>query len=168
MLVESGEGDVDRPELFIYPKAPLSERLGAYIVDSIIGYGPVIMAWVFNVLFHIGTESPTTRTINLVATIAWSFYYSWTKDARPNGQSIGKKMFGLMVVGVETDRPCTLGQSIGRGLVLSLLSGIPVLGWLIEPITVFVSDEGRRIGDRVAGTQVIRASVYEASTHSAP
>jgi uncharacterized RDD family membrane protein YckC len=161
-LATVGDIDAGLPKRFIYPKAPLGERFGAYVVDTIIAAGPVIMAAVFNALFDLGTQSPTTRTINYVATLAWAFYYSCTKDARPNGQSIGKKMFGLMVVNVETDKPCTLGQSIGRGLMMSILSGIPIIGWAIEPIAASWALDGRRLGDRAAGTQVIRASDYEA------
>jgi hypothetical protein len=44
--------------------------------------GPVIMAAIFNHLFHLGTQSPETRTINYLATLAWAFYYGCTKDAR--------------------------------------------------------------------------------------
>jgi len=161
-LIESVDVEPVRVRQFIYPKAPLSQRFGAYIVDGIITVGPVIVAAIFNHLFHLGTQSPATRTINYVATLAWAFYYTCTRDARPNGQSIGKKIFGLMVVNTETDKPCTLGQAIGRGLTLAVLNGIPAIGWLIEPIAAVGSADGRRIGDRLAGTQVIRASVYAA------
>ena len=146
---------------FIYPKAPLGERLGAYVVDAIIAIGPVIMAAILNYLFPAVVQSPTTRTINMIATIAWAIYYGFTKDAQGNGQSIGKKIFGLMVVNLKTHRPCSLGQSIGRAAVPFLLDLIPLIGWLIEPIVAVASRDGRRIGDDVAGTQVIRASLYE-------
>ena len=114
-LIESVDVEPVRVRQFIYSKAPLSQRFGAYIVDGIITVGPVIVAAIFNHLFHLGTQSPATRTINYIATLAWAFYYTCTRDARPNGQSIGKKIFGLMVVSTETDKPCTLGQAIGRG-----------------------------------------------------
>jgi uncharacterized RDD family membrane protein YckC len=165
MAVVESAGGADRPRRFIYPKAPLSPRLGAYLVDGAIAVGPVITAAIFNHLFNIGAQSPAIRAINYIATVAWTFYYSWTKDAMPNGQSIGKKMFGLMVVDVETDRPCTLGKSIGRGLVMSLLSCIPLLGWFVEPIAAVVNDDGRRLGDQAAGTQVISVTLYEAVQH---
>ena len=164
-LLESGDGEPESPPRFIYPKAPLSDRFGAYLFDSAIAVGPLIMAAVFNQLLHLGAQSMSTRVINYVATLAWALYYSCTKDARPNGQSIGKKMFGLMVVGVDTARPCTLGQAIGRGLLLDLLNGIPVIGLFIEWFAALVSTDGRRLGDRLAGTQVIRASAYEARKH---
>ena len=152
---------VDAPRRpYIYPKAPLGERFAAYIIDSIIGVGPVITAAIFDFLFHIA-QNPTNRTINMVATVTWAIYYGATKDARGNGQSIGKKMVGLMVVGTDTNEPCTIGQSTGRAFVRLLFGAIPLVGQLIEPIAVLATDDGRRIGDRAASTQVIRASEYE-------
>lgn len=166
VIVESAAAVSHASPLFVYPKAPLPERFGAYVVDQAIALGPVIMAGIFSFLFHLGTQSPTVRTFNYLATVAWALYYTCTRDARPNGQSIGKELFGLMVVNVRTNKPCTLGQAIKRGLALMFLNGIPLIGWLIEPIAVTTHD-GRRIGDKLAGTQVIEASVYEASTHEA-
>ena len=152
---------VDVPRrTYIYPKAPLGERFAAYIIDSIIGVGPVITAAIFDFLFHIA-QNPMNRTINMVATVTWAIYYGATKDARGNGQSIGKKMVGLMVVGTDTNEPCTIGQSTTRAFVRFLFSAIPLVGQLIEPIAILATDDGRRIGDRAARTQVIRASEYE-------
>jgi uncharacterized RDD family membrane protein YckC len=144
---------------YIYSKAPIGERFGAYVIDSIIGIGPVITAAIFDFLFHIA-QSPMNRTINMIATVTWAIYYGATKDARGNGQSVGKKLFGLMVVGTDTNRPCTIGQSTGRAFVRFLFSGVPLVGQLVEPIAVLAADDGRRIGDRAAKTQVIRASDY--------
>ncbi len=146
---------------YIYSKAPLGERFLAYLVDSIIGVGPMITAGIFDFIFHIA-QNPTNRMINMIATMTWAIYYGATKDARGNGQSIGKKLLGLMVVGTETNEPCTVGQSTGRAFVRVLLSAIPLIGGLIEPIAVLANDDGRRLGDRAASTQVIRAADYEA------
>jgi uncharacterized RDD family membrane protein YckC len=158
---------LEPPRRYIYPKAPLGERFAAYIVDSIIGIGPVITAAIFDFLFHI-TQNPVNVTINMVATVTWAMYYGATKDARGNGQSIGKKMCGLMVVGTETNKPCTIGQSTGRAFVRFLFGVIPLVGQLIEPIAVLAAKDGRRIGDRAAGTQVIRATDYQWQDGSAP
>ena len=164
-LVESVDAEADRPRQFIYLKAPIAPRFGAYVVDQMIAFGPMLMAAIFGFLFRLGAQTPGVRAFNLIASVAWAIYYMCTRDARPNGQSIGKKIFGLMVVNVETDKPCTLAHAIGRGVSLMLLNAIPVIGWLIEPIAAVGSADGRRIGDRLAGTQVIRVSVYEATEH---
>lgn len=155
-----------RPREYIYAKAPLGQRFAAYVIDSIVGVGPAITAALFDFLFHV-TQNPTNRTINMIATVTWAIYYGATKDARGRGQSIGKKMNGLMVVGTETNEPCTLHQSTGRAFVRFVLSAIPVVGGLIEPIAVVANDDGRRIGDRAASTQVILASDYEPTDRGA-
>jgi uncharacterized RDD family membrane protein YckC len=153
-----------RPDIavvnFHYPKAPLMDRFGAYLIDGAIGLGPLAVAGLIATVLHWGLQSPTTALINLAAGVAWALYYGLTKDARPNGQSVGKKAVDLMVVDVETNKPCLIGQSMGRALVLVLLDVIPFVGWLIEPVAVLWSDKGRRIGDQAAGTQVIRKSDY--------
>jgi len=145
---------------FHYPKAPLMDRFGAYMIDGAIGLGPLAVAGLIAFVSRWGRGSPTTGLVNLAGGLLWALYYLLTKDARPNGQSVGKKALDLMVVDVETNRPCLTGQSMGRSIVLILLNAIPLVGWVIEPVAVLWSDAGRRIGDQAAGTQVIRTSDY--------
>ena len=38
---------------------------------------------------------------------------------------------------------------------------IPGIGFLIEPIAAVVTADGRRLGDRLAGTQVIEVGDYD-------
>jgi len=145
---------------FRYPKAPLADRFGAYMIDAAIGLGPFAVAAVIALFFHWRLERPTAGLFNLFGGLAWAFYYGLTKDARPNGQSVGKKALDLMVVDIETNRPCLMGQSMGRALILILLNVIPLVGWLFEPVAVLARSDGRRLGDHAAGTQVIRRSDY--------
>jgi uncharacterized RDD family membrane protein YckC len=98
-----------------------------------------------------------------VAATAWALWYSFTKDGRPGGQGIGKKMMGLMVVHLQSNQPCNRNQSALRYLVMFLLNLVPYVGWLIEPIVLLAAAGGRRLGDNAAGTQVIQASDYRPS-----
>lgn len=148
-----------------YAKAPFSDRLGAFLVDCVVGVGPVIVAGLIGLLIDLGKPSKMTMAINILGACAWALYYGFTKDGGGRGQSIGKKKLDLMVIDVNTDLPCTMGQSLTRALVLVLLCAIPVFGWLIEPFTILVTRRGRRLGDYAAGTQVIRVSAYEAMVH---
>ena len=90
----------------------------------------------------------------------WSIYYGFAKDGRAGGASIGKAKMGLMVVRLADNRPCTPGQSALRVLTLIILNVIPAVGWLIEPVVVLAADDGRRLGDKAAGTQVIAVADY--------
>lgn len=40
------------------------------------------------------------------------------------------------------------------------LSLVPVIGWLVEPVIIVVSEDGQRLGDRAAYTQVIAVAEY--------
>jgi uncharacterized RDD family membrane protein YckC len=92
--------------------------------------------------------------------LLWAAYYGFVKDGQQRGQSIGKKRLGLMVVHLPTNAPCTRSQSALRQLVMAGTNLIPYLGWLVEPIAAMAADGGRRLGDQVAGTQVIAVESY--------
>lgn len=144
----------------VYTKAGLGARLGAYIVDRIIGMGPAIVAAIISFFFKLSPPSAAIAFLNLLGTGVWAVYYGLLKDSRNGGQSIGKAMFGLMVVNVDTNEPCSGGESATRAIVGGLVGVVPIVGWLIEPIVATVRDDGRRLGDQAADTQVIAAAQY--------
>ena len=143
-----------------YPKARLGARFLAYIIDLLVTIIPAI------ILALIGYAMSPRRGLGPVAALmlllgfVWAVYYSFVKDSWNRGQSVGKKAMDLMVVDVKTNQPCTVGESALRALILGLLNLIVGVGWLIEPIVVLVSENGRRLGDLAAGTQVIDAAAY--------
>ena len=143
-----------------YPKGRLGARLLAYIIDILVATIPAVC------IIGIGFAMTPRRGFGALAgiamllSIAWVLYYSFTKDGWRGGQSVGKKAMELMVVDVKTNQPCTVGESALRALILFLLNLIPGLGWLVEPIVAIASENGRRLGDLAAGTQVIDTSAY--------
>ena len=145
----------------VYAKASLGARFGAYVIDRIVGMTPVILAAVFGWIFPVAPPNSAVGIINLLGTFAWAAYYGLTKDGRPNGQSIGKKLCGLMVVNIETNEPCSRAESAERAFIGGLVGIVPLVGWLIEPLVVLVREDGRRIGDHAADTQVIAAEEYD-------
>lgn len=145
-----------------YPKAPNGDRFAAYIIDQLIGFGPVIIAGILGPPLQI-MQSKLPPAVEMLATFTWAVYYALAKDGHGNGQSIGKKVGRLMVIDLDTGEPCNLRQSITRGVISVVLEIIPYIGLLIEPGVVLGTSDGRRLADRAAGTQVISTSVYEAS-----
>jgi uncharacterized RDD family membrane protein YckC len=145
-----------------YPKARLGARFLAYIIDMLVASVPPILIIALGFVLSPHRGFSPLAAIAILASIAWVLYYSFTKDGWRGGQSIGKKAVDLMVVDVRTNLPCTMGESALRALILFLLNLIPGLGWLVEPIVVLASENGRRLGDLVAGTQVIDTSSYSA------
>lgn len=138
----------------VYPKASSFTRLIASVLDGLLVscavWVPMLIAEVtYNDLFY----------FIAIITVIWALWYGFTKDGRANGQSIGKKAMGLMVVNLNTNSPCTRGRSALR----ALLWIIPYIGGLIniiDCIMVLVSDDGRRTGDYLANTQVIAVTSY--------
>ena len=143
-----------------YAKAHFGRRLLAYLIDGAISVGGFIVAGIVFASGNFGNRNTGVAFAVVVASFLWALYYSFTKDGREAGQSFGKEMLNLMVVNVETNQPCSVGESALRALILFVVNLVPVVGWLIEPIFVLASDDGRRLGDRAANTQVIDASAY--------
>ena len=81
--------------------------------------------------------------------------YNFIKDGLGQGQSWGKKALDLMVVNLDNNAPCDKGKSFFRNFISGLVAIIPFVGWLIEPIMVLATEDGRKLGDKAANTQVI-------------
>lgn len=145
-----------------YAKAPVGQRFLAYLIDGIIaGAAFVAAAGYAFVQVNDRKQVDTTTGIFVAAAIVWGLYYTFAKDGFEAGQSFGKRAFNLMVVNVVTNRPCSLGESFGRNGIQALLGVIPIVGWLIEPLAVLLDENGRRLGDKAAGTQVIETRMYD-------
>ncbi|MFW9915720.1 MAG: zinc-ribbon domain-containing protein [Candidatus Thorarchaeota archaeon] len=84
----------------------------------------------------------------------WICYLGWIysliKDGIREGRSFGKGAVNLRCVDFATGRPATIGQSFVRNCLC---------GWL-DTCTCYLvllfNEDGRRIGDQVAGTVVIK------------
>jgi len=140
----------------VYTKAPLWPRFLASIIDALVAGLPLLPGLLL-VQMHVMEDLGGVLTL---FAFIWSLYYSYTKDGRPGGQSIGKKLNNLMVVHLPTNSPCTKGRSAIRMLVMQICGAIPYIGGLIEPFMVLISENGRRLGDRIAKTQVISVQDY--------
>lgn len=150
-----------------YPKAPIGTRFLAYLIDGFIGIFVPLVAAAIPLITSRGHLSPI-NVVLLISTVVWAIYYSFTKDAWDKGRSIGKRAMGLMVVNITTNKPCSMGESSLRTLLRGIVSAVPLVGSLIEPLVLIVNEKGRRIGDMVAGTQVIDSKLYDPDAGDAP
>jgi len=83
--------------------------------------------------------------------IALAYYI--VMEAR-SGATLGKRLIGLKVVRLEGGAPLDWRSSIVRN-VLRLVDGL--FFYLVAAIVVWTSGNKQRLGDRVAGTVVVRA-----------
>jgi len=120
-----------------YSKADVKRRLLAAMADAAL----VIIA----LFYYRAFESP----LYLFAGGA----YLVLRDSIA-GRSVGKFLCGLVVVNLETGRPCGVGPSIQRNL-LFLIPGANVVAVFLETSTCVRDPQGQRLGDRFALTQVV-------------
>ncbi|MFN0205723.1 MAG: RDD family protein [Planctomycetota bacterium] len=71
------------------------------------------------------------------------------------GASFGKKAMGLRVI-LDDGRPATAAAYFLRSLLLAIDVFIPVPPFSVGVISVFLTNDGKRLGDFLAGTVVVR------------
>jgi uncharacterized RDD family membrane protein YckC len=149
-----------------YPKASLGDRFLASLLD---GFFTAMLSLPALIIYFVGMAKLTSYRGEDEAAVLFFFafflyiiplVYSFIKDGLGSGQSWGKRAVGLMVVYLPNNTPCSIGASCLRCLIGSLLCLIPFIGWLIEPIMVLATEDGRRLADKAASTQVIDKKLY--------
>ena len=73
--------------------------------------------------------------------------YTLARDALPGGRSVGKRLTGISVVHVGSERPCTVARSIARNMPMLVLG--------VVDAAFIVGRQRRRLGDFLAGTKVV-------------
>jgi len=123
-------------------------RLLAKLVDSLIGTAIV--------LFPLILPAPSNEQLAVILASGFGgvgLIYVYLSDWIFSGRGLGKRLFGIICVNEETNRPCTFGQSLGRNLVLYLLS-------FIDALFIFRASR-KRLGDSLAGTAVKKVVKYQ-------
>ena len=159
-IVEEEEVKVGEKAVVEYKKADLFKRFVAYLIDA-------ILASVVSLIPVVG---------GLVAGT-----YMLLRDGFDfmQNRSLGKMAVNLKPITIETGANCDIQTSAKRnwpfaigylpsiivrflfkipivGWIIALLFGIPLLIYIIVELILIVTDEkGLRIGDKMAGTQVI-------------
>ncbi len=133
----------------------LLQRTVAYTIDA--GLAVAILMLNFIVILigmmispSINEVSPAVAVmigVSLLLTSIVGYGYFLLRDGLP-GSSLGKRLMGIAVVDVKTGAPCSKKQSFLRNLLLMVLGALD----LVIP---FFRQNGRRIGDDVAGTVVV-------------
>jgi uncharacterized RDD family membrane protein YckC len=120
-----------------YAKADVRRRLFAATTDGLIAVSTGFLYW------------NSDSFLYLAAALAYVLFRDAIK-----GQSVGKFLFGLVAISLETGRAATLAGSVRRNL-LFLLPGANVVAVFLETRTVVRDPQGQRLGDRLAQTQVV-------------
>jgi len=122
-----------------YRKVDLRKRFAAAAIDAFVSLTGVVFWW-------------TLRAPVLL--FAAALYVVLRDSLFAPGQSVGKFVFGLHVIHVETGRRCTRLHSLARNAVF-LVPGMNAVAVLLESRAIVRDPQGQRLGDLLAGTQVV-------------
>jgi uncharacterized RDD family membrane protein YckC len=131
----------------IYPKARVLNRGIAKLID----------------LFIVAAAGQIIVPVGFLGGLA----YILVADGFAGGRSIGKRVIGLQTVLPDRREAAGFRESIIRNLpfaVAQVAFAVPYVGWLVsiaiiafEAVLILGNEQGRRLGDEVAGTQVLDA-----------
>ncbi len=133
-------------------KAPIGRRITAYLIDLAVSIAvaavPVLPGAFIYLSFGGSLAFMAAAALVLTGLIAYVAYWL-VRDALNGGMGVGKKYVGLRVVKGDGSR-CDMMSSLMRNVTFF----IPILRWF-ELILPFTDREGYRVGDILAGTQVV-------------
>jgi uncharacterized RDD family membrane protein YckC len=143
-------------------KAGRGQRLGAVILDGLINAfwaGPLIWAFMMSSSVNRGLKpaAPMVGLLLLGFAVLIGVLVINCVLLHRHGQTIGKRTLDIAIVRTDGSRVGLLRVIFLRGLPVSLLSRIPVIGplvWLVDSLLIFGS-ERRCLHDLIADTIVI-------------
>jgi uncharacterized RDD family membrane protein YckC len=149
--------------------ARLASRAVALAIDvAVMGTAFVLVLALAAATGALSTDDVAlTATVGLVITLVVFVVYPVTLETLTRGRSLGKLALGLRVVR-DDGGPIRFRHALSRGLAgfvldFGIFSGFTGAVGLIASL---LSEKGQRVGDRLAGTVVVRERVPE--VHVAP
>ena len=157
--------DVETPELVVltYSVAGVGSRVLAALTDLVICLAAMVallllggfLAGLTHTTFGLADSWVAALLILGQFTVMWGYYVLF--EGLRDGQTPGKRIHRLRVV-QEGGYSVTFGVSAARNL-MRVVDMQPVLFYLVGIGSMLASKRGRRLGDVVAGTIVVRESV---------
>lgn len=139
------------------PLASVGSRVLAQIVDLLL-LGIIALVAIPTMTWAAGAFVPrgwmgfmVALGLGLMFLMQWGYFFTW--EVLLQGQSAGKRLFGLRVVHADGT-----GVGLTASLIRNLLRPIDFLpmGYGVGTIVMFVTRRSQRIGDLAAGTLVVR------------
>ena len=133
----------------------LLQRTVAYTIDACLAIAVLMLNFIV-ILFgmmispsinEVSAAAAVMIGVSLLVTSIVAYGYFLLRDGLSKS-SLGKRLMGITVVDAKTGEPCSMKQSFLRNLLLMVLGALD----LVIP---FFRQNGRRIGDDVAGTVVV-------------
>ena len=157
--------DVETPELVVltYSVAGIGSRVLAGLTDLVICAGVLVVVVIaivmlgggFSLAFDRGASWGVAALILAQFAVLWGYYVLF--EGLMDGQTPGKRLHRLRVVR-DGGYSVTFGVSAVRNLV-RMLDMQPGVFYLVGLSSLFFTKRGRRLGDLVAGTIVVREDI---------
>lgn len=90
--------------------------------------------WVVAAVLFAATRSLGLYLLLWLLIIGWGAYNGWLNGS--TGQSIGKKVVGLRVVGEQTGQVIGGGAGVARWAISAAMGIIPCVGWILSPVNL--------------------------------
>ncbi len=149
---------VTTPELvaFDYQVAGLGTRILAQLIDALVMIAlEIALAFGAVALGALLADPNVLILIFLLGSLAIVVGYFWASEALWSGQTLGKRVFRLRVVG-DHGEPITFAQAAIRNLV-RIIDFLPT-SYGVGLVVLFANGHGKRLGDLAAGTIVVKDS----------
>ncbi len=141
------------------PAASFGLRFASGAIDMIVGYVVIIAGVIFS--FAISSDEALARSGMVVSLALGMVIVPTALETLTRGRSLGKLAMGLRTVRVDGG-PISFRHALVRAVLgvaeIYLFFGVPAL------ITAMLNSKGKRLGDLVAGTYVVR-NRYSLSPH---
>ena len=138
------------------PYAGWGTRLAAYLIDGLVAVGAAIVFFILAVVF-IAADVEVLGVLMYVVGIGvaigvqiWNFVFKQGST----GQSIGKGVMGIKVVGLNTGQPLGTGGAFVRWLMHAFIDGAVCYLGFLWPLW---DDKKQTWGDKVASSVVVQA-----------
>ena len=86
--------------------------------------------------------------------LAFGCAYILFRDSLLQGKSVGKFVFGLIVIRLSDGKPCSISRSILRNIFF-VIPGTNIVALIFEVYYCIKDKQGIRLGDKFAMTQVV-------------
>lgn len=143
--------------------ASRGQRLGATLLDAIISLIVTVPLMYTTGVFDYsktGQRPPFTLTLSLALIGFIFFLLVHGYFLRRDGQTVGKKLVGIRIAGLDNGIPQFSRIILFRYLPISCVGVIPIVGQIlamIDPLFIFRSDR-RCVHDLIAKTKVVKVN----------
>ena len=147
------------------PYAGWWRRVAAILIDGLLLALPFFASIVIAIAVTEGAADPESEDDNpiwLVVVISWLFWivapfvYYTILHGRPRGQTLGKRLLGIRVTGVDF-QPIGYGRAFGRALLASLLWIACYLPGILDALWPLWDEKKQSLHDKVVNSIVVRA-----------